>query len=69
MIGLEGSIQKNDLKIWGEDDPQYKYVSETIDNNGNAFESSATPYDVFDKTYGNDNNVKMYPGFTAGIRF
>jgi len=31
MIGLEGSIQKNDLKIWGEDDPQYKYVSETID--------------------------------------
>ncbi|PLX16821.1 MAG: hypothetical protein C0597_07680 [Marinilabiliales bacterium] len=44
-------------------------VSETIDKNGNAFESSATPYDVFDKTYGNDNNVKMYPGFTAGIRF
>jgi len=44
-------------------------VSETIDNNGNAFESSTTPYDVYEKTYGNDNNVKMYPGLTAGIKF
>ncbi|MFC2096622.1 hypothetical protein ACFLQ3_02875 [Bacteroidota bacterium] len=44
-------------------------VSETIRDNGNAFKSSITPYDIFDKTYGNDNNVKMYPGFTAGIRF
>ncbi|MFC2152379.1 hypothetical protein ACFLSE_07615 [Bacteroidota bacterium] len=44
-------------------------VSETIDDNGNAFDSSITPYDTFNKTFGNDNNVKMYPGFTAGIRF
>ncbi len=44
-------------------------VSETIDHKGDPFKSSVTPYDVFNKTYGNDNNVKMYPGFTAGIRF
>ncbi|HAF29971.1 MAG TPA: hypothetical protein DCG75_13095 [Bacteroidales bacterium] len=44
-------------------------VSKTLDHNQNAFESSITPYHVFNKTYGNDNNVKMYPGFTAGIRF
>jgi len=44
-------------------------VSETTDKNGNVFNSSITPYDTFNKTYGNGNNVKMYPGFTAGIRF
>jgi len=44
-------------------------VSELEDYDGNAFNSSITPYDVFDKTYNNETNVKMYPGFTAGIRF
>lgn len=44
-------------------------VSETVDHDGDAFKSSITPWNVFDKTYGNDTNVKMYPGFTAGIRF
>lgn len=44
-------------------------VSETIDNSGNKFDSSVSPWNVFDKTYGNDTNVKMYPGITAGIRF
>ena len=44
-------------------------VSDTEDQDGNSFKSSITPWNVFDKTYGNDTNVKMYPGFTAGIRF
>jgi len=44
-------------------------VSETIDNNGNDFKSSISPWNIFDKTYGNDTNVKMYPGFTIGVRF
>lgn len=44
-------------------------VSETVDHDGNTFNSSITPWNVFDETYGNDTNVKMYPGFTAGIRF
>jgi hypothetical protein len=45
-------------------------ISETIDDDGNAFKSSITPWDVFDETYTSDNiNIKMYPGFTAGIRF
>ncbi|OFX85998.1 MAG: hypothetical protein A2W99_16675 [Bacteroidetes bacterium GWF2_33_16] len=44
-------------------------VSETEDRDGNPFESTITPYSVFDKTYGNGNNVTMYPGFTVGVRF
>ena len=44
-------------------------VSELEDYDGNAFKSTITPYDTFNKTYNNETNVKMYPGFTAGIRF
>jgi len=44
-------------------------VSETEDHDGNPFKSSITPYSVFDKTYGNGNNVTMHPGFTVGVRF
>ncbi|HAN19013.1 MAG: hypothetical protein A2X13_11540 [Bacteroidetes bacterium GWC2_33_15] len=44
-------------------------VSETEDRDGNPFESSVSPYTLFDKTYGNGNHVTMYPGFTVGIRF
>ena len=44
-------------------------VSETEDQNGNPFKSSISPYNIFDKTYGNGNNVKMYPGVILGIRF
>ncbi len=44
-------------------------VSELEDLDGNAFESTFTPYDTFNETYDNEINVKMYPGFTAGIRF
>ena len=44
-------------------------VSETIDHDGNAFNSNITPWNVFDETYGNDTNIKMYPGFTLGVRF
>lgn len=44
-------------------------VSETIDHNGDAFKSNISPWNVFNKTYGNDINVKMYPGVVLGIRF
>lgn len=44
-------------------------VSETIDDDGNTFDSSISSWNIFDKTYDNDTNVKMYPGITAGIRF
>ena len=44
-------------------------VSELEDKDGNAFKSSISPYHTFNKTYNDENNVKMYPGFTAGIRF
>ena len=44
-------------------------VSETTDNNGNVFKSSISPWNIFDETYGNNTNIKMYPGFTVGIRF
>ncbi|MCB2197698.1 MAG: hypothetical protein KQH79_17705 [Bacteroidetes bacterium] len=44
-------------------------VSELEDHDGNAFESTFTPYDTFNETYDNETNVKMYPGLTAGIRF
>ncbi len=44
-------------------------VSELEDNDGNAFKSSISPYHTFNKTYNDETNVKMYPGFTAGIRF
>ncbi len=44
-------------------------VSELEDSDGNPFKSTFTPYDTFNKTYDNKTNVKMYPGFTAGIRF
>jgi len=44
-------------------------VSKIEDHHGNEFESSLAPWTVFDKNYDNDVNIKMYPGFTAGIRF
>lgn len=44
-------------------------VSELEDHDGNAFESTFTPYYTFNETYDNEINVKMYPGLTAGIRF
>jgi hypothetical protein len=44
-------------------------VSETKDHNGNDYKSTISPWNIFDETYGNDTNVKMYPGFTVGIRF
>jgi hypothetical protein len=44
-------------------------VSETTDHNGNDYKSTISPWNIFDETYGNNTNVKMYPGFTVGIRF
>jgi len=44
-------------------------VSDIEDHDGNVFKSTVSPWNVFDKTYNNETNVKMYPGFTAGIRF
>lgn len=44
-------------------------VSKLKDSDGDSFKSTFTPYDTFNETYDNDVNVKMYPGFTAGIRF
>lgn len=44
-------------------------VSDIKDHSNNAFKSSISPWNTFNETYNNDTNVKMYPGFTAGIRF
>ncbi len=43
-------------------------VSDTDSCNGETFESTVAPWTAFDKTYDHDINIKMYPGFTAGIR-
>lgn len=43
-------------------------VSDTKDDYGSSWETSAAPYTIFDKTY-NRTNVKMYPGISIGIEF
>ncbi|MBI9034201.1 MAG: hypothetical protein JEZ03_07000 [Bacteroidales bacterium] len=43
-------------------------VTDTDACNGQTFESSVAPWTAFDKNYEDDINIKMYPGFTAGIR-
>ena len=44
-------------------------VSDITDKSGNTIESTYAPWHTFDKTYDNNINVKMYPGFSAGLRF
>jgi hypothetical protein len=44
-------------------------VSETEDEFGNPVESAIAPYHTYNYTCDNGINVKMYPGFNAGIRF
>jgi len=42
-------------------------VSDVAD--GKAINSDYAPWHVFNKTYSNKTNVKMYPGFSVGVRF
>lgn len=42
-------------------------VSDVTD--GKAINSGYAPWNVFNKTYNNKTNVKMYPGFSVGVRF
>ena len=44
-------------------------VSDITDSQGNIIESTYAPWHSFNKTYNNNTNVKMYLGFSAGIRF
>lgn len=40
-----------------------------VNNEGRNELSQFAPYSVFNKTYNNDINIKMYPGFTLGVKF
>lgn len=44
-------------------------VADIVDKNGNTIESDYAPWNVFNKTYDKNVNVKMYPGFNVGVRF
>lgn len=44
-------------------------VADITDSNGNIVVSEYAPWHVFNKTYNNETNVKMYPGFSLGMRF
>jgi hypothetical protein len=44
-------------------------VTDTINEYGETVEKSFTPYDVYDHTFTNGINVKMYPGMAVGVRF
>lgn len=44
-------------------------VSDIKDKHGNTIKSDYAPWSTFNKTYNNDTNVKMYPGFSLGVRF
>jgi len=44
-------------------------VTDLTDSDGNRSESTYAPWHTFNKTYKNDINIKMYPGFNVGIRF
>ena len=44
-------------------------VSDIKDKHGNTIKSDYAPWSTFNKTYNNDTNVKMYPGFSLGLRF
>jgi len=44
-------------------------VSDITDKHGNIIKSDYAPWHVFNKTYNKDTNVKMYPGFSVGMRF
>ncbi|MGE0077724.1 MAG: hypothetical protein AB7S48_07690 [Bacteroidales bacterium] len=58
----------NNLTVFGG--PSWNVlVSDITDDNGNIIKSDYAPWHVFNKTYNDKTNVKMYPGFSAGIRF
>jgi hypothetical protein len=44
-------------------------VSDITDEYGDLVVPNIAPWSVFDETYDDHINVKMYPGFSAGIRF
>ena len=44
-------------------------VSDVWDEVGEPIEAHIAPWSVFDETTDNGYNIKMYPGFIAGVRF
>jgi hypothetical protein len=44
-------------------------VSDMLDEYGEPVDKSFAPYDVYDHTFSNGFNVKMYPGLAVGVRF
>lgn len=65
-INLSVSYKVNDnLTVFGG--PSWNVMVSDIENVNQ--ESKFVPWHVFDKTYDNNINVKMYPGFNLGIRF
>jgi len=63
------SVQISDnLTIFGG--PSWNVlVSDITDKSGNIVNSDYAPWSTFDKIYDNETNVKMYPGFSLGMRF
>jgi len=56
------------MKVYGG--PTFNIsVSGKKDSEGNVIGDSFVPYHFFNETYNNNNNVKMYIGFNAGLRF
>ena len=43
-------------------------VSDVYDYEGNHIEADLAPWSVYNRTQ-NNINVKMYPGFSLGLRF
>lgn len=41
----------------------------TTNTDGNKAQSHFAPYSLFNKTYNNNINIRMYPGFSLGINF
>ncbi len=68
-INVLGSVRLTDrITVFGG--PAWNVLVADIEgDNGELINSDYAPWHVFDKTYSNRTNVKMYPGFSVGVRF